>query len=190
MTTNLTIMRTATAAAIALLALVLFPAAGLAQVTGCDTDATGPSDALYPPARANVLIGATVVTPNATIEISGDDWGCETTIQIVVTEDDGSRTSLGTAEVLADGTFTTTVIFPEDVSDITAVEVQGTDGRGETRTTTSTLDAQTLAAPTATLDVLQPTGAGTDTTPYILGGAVLAILFASGGLVVWRRRTV
>lgn len=190
MTTNPTIMRTAVAAAVALMTLLLFPAAGLAQLPGCDVDATGPSGAPYPVDRGTVLIGATVVTPNATIEIEGTDWSCETTVQIVVTEDDGTRTTIGNARVADDGTFTTTVTFPADVTGVTGVEVVGTDSRGEDRTTAAPLDAQTLAAPIQAQGILESVDTGTDTTPYILGGAALAIIFASGGLVVWRRRTI
>lgn len=103
---------TVTTLAVAVLALVAFPA--LAQD--------------YPP-EPEVAVG----TPNAVVTIRGSDWGAGTEV-VVEYRNTAGQTTAATAVVEEDGTFAADLPLPPDAEPgVTEVAVRGTGADGQPR---------------------------------------------------------
>lgn len=175
--------------------MVLMPGAALAQGTPppgvCDPEPSVDDVAEYPPGRGVVAVGATVVTPGAVIAIDGDDWSCETIVEITAVTDDGRRTSLGTAPVRADGTFSVDLVVPEDAVDTVTIEVRGVDRKGEQRTDAVELKVQSAGA-VSTFALGETPEPADDSSLFVWLGVVTiaAALAVGGGSWVAARRRV
>jgi hypothetical protein len=136
----------------------------------------GSAFAQYPPTAATAEVSDSTVTPGQTITVSGSNWEPGSTVEIRLM----SQTFfLGRADVAADGTFSTSVTIPAEVSPGTHVlEVSGTDVNGNP------------AIATTILTVLGAISAGTGAN---LSGslAILLTLLVVGvaAIVASRRRT-
>lgn len=79
-----------------------------------------------------------VVTPNATITITGSNWGPGTTVE--VTYHNGGAASVSSASVNPDGTFSAEVTLPADAAPgVTALNVTGTGADGQPRQDTEAI---------------------------------------------------
>lgn len=137
----------------------------------------------YPVGRGKVLVGATVTTPGATITIQGDDWDCETIVEIVIVDNSGNRQSVGTVTTDRDGNFDTAIVVPADVVGSVKVEITGKDLTGAPRQDVVDLAVDTTAAPMLQSTLLPVQG----TSPVLIGAGILAALLLLSGAVAFRR---
>ena len=176
--------------------VVALPGTALAQTPPagvCDPEPAVTDDAEYPPGRGTVAIGATVVTPGALIEIDGDDWSCETTVEITAVSPTGTRQTLGTARVDSLGTFSTSVVIPEGVQDGVAIEVAGTDRTGVARVDAVDVTVQTSDSGVSTFALGQDTAAAEvaddgAVNPWLVLTGLAALASVAGLIVSGRRR--
>lgn len=164
----------------------------------------GPALAQYPP---DITIN--VVTPGASIEIDGSDWGPRTEVTITkvdregnaASDDGGSTTTQSaaqttTVEVDEDGTFEAPVTVPEDAEPGTQVEyvISGVDAQGNERTEERVLEVQLTSAEQdagsdadAELAAPLPADDGNGTTLVLVSAAGVAAV--AGGAAFARRRS-
>lgn len=96
-----------------------------AMLLGLSAGAAAAQD--YPP--ADITVG----TPNATITISGTDWGEGTTVAVVYNDDSGA-TATAAGLVESDGTFAAQLALPDDAElGHAAATVSGTGEDGQPR---------------------------------------------------------
>ncbi|EQM82304.1 endonuclease/exonuclease/phosphatase family protein [Microbacterium maritypicum] len=169
----------------------------LANFTVCDEGCAKPE-----PEQPNVQLGAASVAAGSDVTISGTDFPATTALRIELRS---TPMPLGTATTDASGAFRATVTVPADASPgAHSIVVIDPDGAETTvaLTVTASIGGESpggapdggpgtggAAAPgsgggTVKSDSLATTGA--DSTPLLLGGALL--LGVGLGLVVWRRR--
>ncbi|WP_447947878.1 endonuclease/exonuclease/phosphatase family protein [Microbacterium maritypicum] len=171
----------------------------LANFTVCDEGCAKPEPE---PEQPNVQLGAASVAAGSDVTISGTDFPATTALRIELRS---TPMPLGTATTDASGAFRATVTVPADASPgAHSIVVIDPDGAETTvaLTVTASIGGESpggtpggapgtggAAAPgsgsgTVKSDSLATTGA--DSTPLLLGGALL--LGVGLGLVVWRRR--
>ncbi|WP_136053606.1 MULTISPECIES: endonuclease/exonuclease/phosphatase family protein [unclassified Microbacterium] len=171
----------------------------LANFTVCDEGCAKPEPE---PEQPNVQLGAASVAAGSDVTISGTDFPATTALRIELRS---TPMPLGTATTDASGAFRATVTVPAGASPgAHSIVVIDPDGAETTvaLTVTASIGGESpggtpggapgtggAAAPgsgggTVKSDSLATTGA--DSTPLILGGALL--LGVGLGLVVWRRR--
>lgn len=152
-------------------------------------------DAEYPVGRGTVEIGATVVTPTSTITIQGDDWDCETDVEIVTDDDDDSSTGervLTTVRTDRQGRFSTTVTIPADVTTETlTIAVRGSDPQGEPRSDEVEVQVEPASEQVLAADTAQTGGAAAESDDGSVPVVPIAIavgLVALAAVVIVRER--
>ena len=156
----------------------------------------GPALAQYPP---DITIN--VVTPGASIEIEGSDWGPRTEVTITPVDRESDAAGDGstaaqptTVEVAEDGTFEAPVTVPEDAEPGTQVEyvISGVDAQGNERTEERVLEVQLTSAEQdagsddAELAAPLPADDGNGTALVLVSAAGVAAV--AGGAAFARRR--
>lgn len=151
---------------------------------------TGPAFAQYPPLPAEELVVSdTTVVPGEPITVVSSGWAPGSVVTLTLFSD---PVVLGTAEVGADTSFSTTVEIPESTQPGThTLQSSGTSDEGEPRIEELTIEV--LAAGSGVDDVTTTANAGTlafTGTNATLGLGLAAVLLVSGGitLLVARRR--
>lgn len=144
-----------------------------------------PAMAQYPPAAPVVAVSDTTVVPGQTIGVAGDGWlpGSQVTFTFFSTP-----VVLGTANVDANGQFTSQVTIPADATEGPhTLRTTGTDAASQPRTVDVALNVVSAAAPAGVTPAPGLPRTGSDAFGALLGAAGLLTL-GSAALVVARRR--